>query len=136
VGDAATSKSGSNSVGSRGSGPDVLGLRIGMTPAEARPIIKSRVLVSANLQKNYIEGKSTLSFVRPSSVSLQPVPNGEFLGQLYVRGRTDENEQKELQVILGPVPSHEEIVGVYRSEEFLPSKRPTFDAFEKALLEK
>ena len=133
VGNAPTSKSGAKPVGDGGSGPDVVGLRIGMTPDEARAIFKSRISVTEELRLN--ENKATLAFLLPGSLS-QAVPNSDFIAIMWVQGKGKDGLMRSVRVNLAPVPGHEEIVSVYRMEPIEASKKITFDAFEKLLIEK
>ena len=131
VDDAVTSKSGTKSVGSGGPGPDVIGLRIGSTPAEARAIFKSRVLVSDSLQKSYTEEVATLGFNIPGQGVSGSVPNGKYLKSLTVNVTPH-----WLFVDFAPVPGHEGIVSLKRDVAFPDDKKPTYDAFEKTVVEK
>jgi hypothetical protein len=120
---------------SGGSGPDVVGLRLGMTAAEARAIFKSRILVSDHLRLNYQEIKGTLSFLLPN-FSPQPVSNSDFISIMGTQGKGKDELMRSVIVSLTPVPGHEEIVTVYRIEPIEASKKITFGAFEKLLVDK
>src|SRR5439155_24142407 len=63
--------------GRGGIGPELLGLRIGMMPADARAIFKSHLLTSESLKKFYQESKMTLGFTLADSRP-QTVPNSDF----------------------------------------------------------
>lgn len=130
------SNSVSNSVDSDSSGPDVTGLRIGMTPDQTRPIIKSRVLISDSLQKSYTEKMAALGFNVPAQGVSGAVPNGKYLNALTVDGGSDVITRHQLAVVFAPVPGHEEIVSVRREVVFPADKKPNYDVFEKTLTEK
>ena len=88
VDNATTTNSGSTSVGSGGSGPDVLGLRIGMTLAEARAIVKSRFpLTQAYFKETYQEESQTLGFSVTAQQVTGSVPNGTYVNSLRVGNR-------------------------------------------------
>jgi hypothetical protein len=86
AGDAVTGKSGSKSVGSGGSGPDVIGLRIGMAPDQAREMFKSHGFGSSTKSSNrpfdsYAEASNTLSFTLPGQAP-HPVPNTKYVARI------------------------------------------------------
>ena len=145
AGDAATSKSGSKSVGSGGSGPAVIGLRIGMAPDQAREMFKSHGFGSSIKSQNrpvvsYAEGSNTLTFSL-SGQAPQPVPNTNYVARISgaisdVQYPATERSGNTLTVFFGPVPGHERIVSLNQAEYIPASKRPTFDAFAKTLVEK
>jgi hypothetical protein len=135
AGDTPASDSGSKSGGSGGLGPDVLGLRIGTTPPEARAIFKSRILVSDSLRKMYQEYSKTLVF-EDSPGQHVPLPNGNYLNSLKTGGSPDGVSMHGLSVAFAPVPGHEGIVSLTRQVVFPEGKKPTVDAFEKTLFEK
>jgi len=84
-----------------GIGPELLGLRIGMMPADARAIFKSHLLTSESLKKSYQESKMTLGFTLADSRP-QTVPNSDFLTSLSVRPIDEKIELKGLVVNFGP----------------------------------
>lgn len=145
AGDAATSKSGSKSVGSGGSGPDVIGLRIGMTPDQAREKFKSHGFRSSTKSPNrpfdsYAESSNTLTFSLPGQAS-QPVPNTNYVARISgaisdIKIPATENSGGLVTVFFGPVPGQGGIVLLNRTEYIPASKRPTVDAFAKTLVEK
>jgi hypothetical protein len=132
-GDAPTSNSGSRALGSGSSGPDVNGLRIGMPIAEARATFKSHVLKSDILRKYYKETSKTLATKVPGQHVPVAVPNGHYINSFETRG---EQSPYTYYVLFAPVPGREEIVSLSRTDYLVPSKKPTFDAFEKTLFEK
>jgi len=145
AGDAATIKGGSKSVGSGGSGPDVLGLRIGMAPDQAREMFKSHgfeaTIRSPNRPVgNYVEGSNTLAVSLPGQAP-QPVPNTNYVDRISgaisdMKHPTTENSAVMLTVFFGPVPGQEGIVSLNLSEYIPASKKPTVVAFAKTLVEK
>jgi hypothetical protein len=130
----ATSESESKSVGS--GGPDVLGLRIGMTLAEARAIFKSRILVPDKYRKGYTETPSSLMIRLPNGLSGGLVPSGNYIDRIEAGWQGDGYSLHNFVVHFTPVPGHQEIVSLARLEELKSSTKPTFDAFEKTLLGK
>ena len=145
AGDAVTSKSGSKSVGSGGSGPDVIGLRIGMAPDQAREMFKSHGFGSSTKSPNrpfdsYAEGSNTLTFSLPGQAP-QPVPNTKYVARISgvindTKYPATESSGGLLTVFFGPAPGQEGIVLLNRTEYIAASKKPTFNASAKALVEK
>lgn len=145
AGNAATSKSGSKSVGSGWSGPDVIGLRIGMTPDQAREKFKSHGFGSSTKSPkkpfdSYTEGSNRLAFVLPGQAP-QPVPNTKYVAQISgvindIKYPATENAGELLTIFFGPVPGQEGIVLLNRTEYIPASKKPTVDVFAKSLVEK
>jgi hypothetical protein len=145
AGDAAISKSGSKSVGSGGSGPDVIGLRIGMAPAQAREMFKSHGFGSSTKSPNrpfdgYAEGSNTLAFSLPGQAP-QPVPHTNYVARISgaindIKFPATESSGGLLTVFFGPVPGQEGIVLLNQTEYIPASKKLTVDAFAKTLVEK
>jgi len=145
AGNAATSTSGSKSVWSGGSGPDVIGLRIGMTPNQAREKFKSHGFGSLTKSRDrpfdsYAEGSNRLAFSLPGQAA-QPVPNTNYVAQISgvisgVKFPATENSGDVLTIFFGPIPGQEGIVLLNRTEYIPASKRLTFDAFAKTLVKK
>ena len=145
AGDAATSKSESKSVGSGGSGPDVIGLRIGMAPAQAREMFKSHGFGSSTKSLNrpvdsYAEGSNTLAFSLPGQAP-HPVPHTNYVARISgainnIKYPATESSGGLLTVFFGPVPGQEGIVMLNRTEYIPASKKLTVDAFAKTLVEK
>jgi hypothetical protein len=145
AGDAATSKNESKSVGSGGTGPDVIGLRIGMTPDQAREKFKSHGFGSSTKSPkrpfdSYTEGSNRLAFVLPGQAP-QPVPNTKYVAQISgvindTKYPATENSGELLTIFFGPIPGQEGIVLLNRTEYIPASKKPTVDVFAKSLVEK
>jgi len=145
AGDAATIKSGSKSVGSGGSGPDVLGLRIGMAPDQAREMFKSHGFRSSTKSpnrpvENYAEGWNTLAVSLPGQ-ALQAAPNTNYIARISgaisdMKTPAAESAIVMLTAFFGPVPGQEGIVSLNLTEYIPASKKPTVDAFAKTLVEK
>jgi hypothetical protein len=145
AGYAATSKGGSKSVGSGGSGPDVIGLRIGMTPAQAREMFKSHGFGSSTKSSNgpvdiYAEDSNTLAFSLPGKAP-QSVPHTNYVARISgaihdIKYPTTESSGGLVTVFFGPIPGQEGIVLLNRTEYIPASKKPTVDAFVKTLVEK
>lgn len=145
AGDAAANKSGSRSVGRGGSGPDVLGLRIGMAPDQAREMFKSHGFGSSTKSPNrpfdsYAEVSNTLTFSL-SGQTPKPVPHTNYVARISgamndVKYPATESSGGLLTVFFGPVPGQERIVLLNRTEYIPASKKPTVDAFAKTLTEK
>lgn len=143
--DAATSKSGSKSVESGGSGPDVLGLRIGMAPDQAREKFKSHGFRSSTKSPkrpfdSYAEGSNRLAFSLPGTTP-QSVPNTNYVARISgvindIKYPATENAGEVLTIFFGPIPGQEGIVLLNRTEYIPASKKPTFDAFAKTLVRK
>ena len=145
AGDAATSKNESKSVGSGGAGPDVIGLRIGMAPAQAREMFKSHGFGSSTKSPNrpvdsYAEGSNTLAFSLPGQAP-HPVPHTNYVARISgaindIKYPATESSGGLLTVFFGPVPGQEGIVMLNRTEYIPASKKLTVDAFAKTLVEK
>lgn len=145
AGEAATIKGGSKSVGSGGSGPDVLGLRIGMAPDQAREMFKSHGFRTSTKSLNrpfdsYTEGSNTLAFSLPGQAP-QPVPNTNYVARISgaiseIKYPATENSGGILTVLFGPVPGQEGVVSINRTVYIPASKKPTVVAFAKTLVEK
>jgi hypothetical protein len=129
-GNAAVTQSGKASVVSGGTGPDVLGLRIGMSPEETRAVFKSRGWASDGYREVFGELQFSLSGGYP-----QAIPNSKYLA-LIDGLPIDPSNELRLNVEFGPTPAQEGIVLVNRYQGFPPSSKPTLDTFEKALVEK
>ena len=142
---AVTGKSGSRSVGSGGSGPDVIGLRIGMTPDQARLKFKSHGFGSSTKSPNrpfdsYTESSNTLTFSLPGQAP-QPVPHTKYVAQISgaitdIKIPATENSGDVLTIFFGPIPGEGGIVLLNRTEYLPASKRPTVATFAKTLIEK
>jgi hypothetical protein len=145
AGDAASNKSGSKSVGRGGSGPDVLGLRIGMAPDQAREMFKSHGFGSSTKSPNrpfdsYVEVPNTLTLGLPGQAP-KPVPHTNYVARISgaindVKYPPTESSGGLLTVFFGPVPGKERVVLLNRTEYIPASRKPTVDAFAKTLAEK
>jgi hypothetical protein len=145
AGDAASNKGGSKSVGRGGSGPDVLGLRIGMAPDQAREMFKSHGFGSTTKSSDrpfdsYAEVSNTLTFGL-SGQTPKSVPHTNYVSRISgaindVKYPSTESSGGLLTVFFGPVPGQERIVLLNRTEYIPASKKPTVDAFAKTLAEK
>ena len=139
AGDVAKSKHESKSVGSVEVGPNVFGLRIGMTPNQARKVFKSHGLGSS-IKSPYTEGSSRLTFSFPGQTP-QPVPNTNYVTRISgslidIKSPATESSGVVLTVFFGPIPGQESIVSLNLTEYIPVSKEPTVTAFTKTLLEK
>jgi hypothetical protein len=147
AGDVMASSSGSKAGSTAMAGPDVIGLRIGTTPAEAREIFKARdyPLASKNTPNRgieiYREDVETLAFTLPGSHP-QPIPSMRYVARLYAEFTEDwtgpeaERAHHRLAVVFSPVPGHEGVVSLRRHEDLPARKRPTAQSFENTLVEK
>lgn len=145
AGQAASNKYGSRSVVRGGSGPDVLGLRIGMAPDQAREMFKSHGFGSSTKSINrpfdsYAEVSNKLTLDLPGQAP-KPVPNTNYVARISgaindVKYPVTESSGGLLTVFFGPVPGQERIVLLNRTEYIPASKKPTVDAFAKTLAER
>jgi hypothetical protein len=126
VENATTTNSGSTSARNGGSGPDVVGFRIGMTPDEARAIFKSNILVSDELRKSYKEQR----MIMPT------LPSKKYLNSIRAGRDRDLQARHQLHASFSPVPGHEEIVSVWRGVTFPRDQKPVYNVVMKALVEK
>jgi hypothetical protein len=139
-----TSKTASKFIGNGGSGPEVIGLRIGMTPDQARAKFKSHGFGSSTKSPNrpfdsYTESSNTLTYSLPGQAP-QPVPNTGYVAQISgvisdIKVPVTENSGDVLTIFFGPVPGQGGIVLLNRTEYIPASKRPTIAAFTKILIE-
>jgi len=128
-------------------GPDVIGLRIGMTPAEARAIFKAREFGLTKKRNEFLQEHSTsLAFRFPGSTAIglegvtffdairgNKVDSDGNPGRDFDPQNLDTNQ---LEALFTPTPGQETVFKVTRSVLISQSKRPTFDAFKKTLIEK
>lgn len=145
AGDVASNKGGSKPVGRGGSGPEVLGLRIGMAPDQAREMFRSHGFGSSTKSPNrpfdsYAEVTNTLTMGLPGQAS-QPMRNTNYVARISgaindVKYPATESSGGLLTVFFGPVPGQERIVLLNQTEYIPASKKPTVDAFAKTLIEK
>ena len=145
TGDSLTSKIGVKSVGRGGSGPDVLGLRIGMAPDQAREMFKAHGFGSSTKSLNrpfdsYAEVSNTLTF-SISGRPPQPVPHTNYVARISgaindVKYPATESSGDLLTVFFGPVPGQERIVLLNQTEYIPVSKKLTVEAFAKTLVQK
>jgi len=108
-------------------GPDLLGIRVGMTPEEALSILKSRApkekwqTVSVKLQFDNSKGQRAY------------VPNGTF--RAVLRNNVEHSALNQYGVYLTPIPGKERVAGVFRSQNF-GNDRPLHDQVIAGLIEK
>ncbi len=105
---------------------DILGVRLGMTVAQARDGVKAHRLL------NYTEGPSALVFNDPVKGQQTTVPNGQFVSELETdsavpwsgadQGRRYWDKAggklEYLEVMFSPEPSHEKVVKVVHAVMF------------------
>lgn len=139
AGNAAKHNHESKSVGSVEVGPHVFGLRIGMTPNQARKVFTSHGL-GLSIKSPYTEGLSRLTFSLPGQAP-QPVPLTDYVTRISgslidIKSPATESSGVVLTVFFGPIPGQEGIVSLNLTEYIPVSKEPTVTAFTKTLLEK
>lgn len=137
--DTAKRKHESKSVGNGEAGPNVFGLRIGMTPNQTRKVFTSHGLGSST-NSPYTEGSSRLTFSLPGQAP-QPIPNTNYVSRISgslidIKSPATESSGVVLTVFFGPVPGQEGIVSLNLTEYIPVSKEPTVHAFAKILSEK
>ncbi len=145
VGNTMTSKIGVKSAGRGGSGPDVLGLRIGMAPDQAREMFKAHGFGSSTKSPSrpfdsYAEVSNTLT-LSVSGQAPQPVPHTNYVARISgamndVKYPASESSGGLLTVFFGPVPGQERIVLLNQTEYIPTSKKLTVEAFAKTLVRK
>lgn len=118
--------------GTGGAGPDVIGLRLRMTPAEIAAVIKAR----ANL-KEFREYSSVLQYRSPNG-TYADLPGGDFHrhSHAYQVGDRFRGNDEEVLVFFAPVPGKDLAVGVSRYQQFPDGKEPDYDTVIKSLLAK
>lgn len=117
----------------------MFGLRIGMTPNQARKVFKSHG-IGSSIKSPYTEGSSRLTFSLPGQAP-QPVPNTNYVTRISdslidIKSPATESSGVVLTVFFGPIPGQESIVSLNLTEYMPVSKEPTVTAFTKTLLEK
>src|SRR6185295_6363068 len=121
-----------------------MGLRIRMTPDQARQKFKSHGFGSSTKSPNrpfdsYTESSNMLTFGLPGQVP-QPVPYTKYIAQISgairdIKIPATENSGDVLTIFFGPIPGEGGIVLLNRTEYLPASQRPTVAAFEKTLVE-
>lgn len=130
----ASSQSGPERVFGKGPvGPDVIGLKIGMTPNDARNNIKTKGL---KIRKNGEEFFGLLGI--SSDGNTMWLPNVKYLKKISALKEVKEGHQEEiLRIYFSPSESgNERIMGVHRASKLGEGNRPTIDAFENTIFEK
>lgn len=145
AGNTMTSKIGMKSAGRGGSGPDMLGLRIGMAPDQAREMFKAHGFGSSTKSPSrpfdsYAEVSNTLT-LSVSGQAPQPVPHTNYVARISgamndVKYPASESSGGLLTVFFGPVPGQERIVLLNQTEYIPTSKKLTVEAFAKTLVQK
>jgi len=133
------SSGGSKAAGSGGAGPDVIGLRLRMTPAEVELALKTR----PNL-KNIHASHGIWKYPRPNSNTYADIPGGQF--HSLTRGYDDAHLKNQFGtygpigegviVHFAPVPGKERVVGVSRIQNLPEGKQPEYDTLIKSFIEK
>lgn len=111
-----------------GSGPDLVGLRLGMTPDEVMTALKAR----APKEK----WQTVMSDLRhtTSTGMLSPVPGGRFTAAI-INDTRNTTRADEYWAYLAPVPGKERVIAIARRQNFL-QERPLVDNTIAALIEK
>lgn len=108
-------------------GPDLLGIRVGMTPEEALSILKARApkekWQTVNVQLKFEDAKQTRA----------NVPNGTF--RAVLENKRAHSALNHYVVFLTPTPGKEHVVAVLRIQNF-GQDRPLFDQVIAGLIEK
>ena len=115
-----------------GQGPDVIGIRLRMTPAEVATAIRAR----SDLPKSH-EFVSTLQYRLPTG-AYADVQNGEFhkVSVAYKRGLGGNDLREGLLVYFAPTPAHNSVIAISRFRVYLPQNRPAYETVIKALIAK
>jgi len=116
-----------------------------MAPNQARELFKSHGFGSSTKSPNrpfdsYAESSNTLALNLPGQAP-QPGPNTKYVARISgvindTKYPATESSGGLLTVFFGPVPGQEGIVLLNRTEYIAASKKPTFDASAKKLVEK
>jgi len=128
---------------SQGSGPDVLGLRIGMTPRPVVSIYKQRGFGANKGPGNAYSQDAASLAIRGTNGQAQAIPNSKFLQYIYgIDAGTRTISQRErppehqLVVHFAPLPGRETVVALERNLTYVLHAQPTLEVFQKALIEK
>jgi len=123
---------------SAGKGPDAIGLRVGMTPGQARSIVKARGFPTTSPGYNALF--KTLAVTNPKNGLLQPIAGADYIDSINSarnsRTSSDDYESHSVHVSFAPVPHHQDVVAIFVGNNWAGNKRPAFDTFEKAIIEK
>lgn len=109
-------------------GPDILGIRLGMNPTEVQKIIQNFPRLES------FSEKATLDHL-PASGGWKPIPNSEYVGRLQAhQGKSIRVES--LIVAFTPFAQQERAVSIERKQIFPPDQKPTVETLVSALTEK
>lgn len=127
-----------NSEESGGNGPEVVGVRLGMTAAEATAILKRRP-VSQGERRPYA-GYIVLVADAPGVNGRIAVPNGKYLS-LLANGETGRNatttdHDDRFNVSFTPVPGNERVAAIYRRVGFPLGAKPLKENLVNDLIKK
>lgn len=113
----------------KGAGPDILGIQIGMSPSEIRPLVKGRPTL-----KSYQEYKGRLAY-RGVRGETKAVPNSEYIAGIHgwsrapgVSAATD-----ALLVTFSAEGGKERAIAVSRVQHFPSNETPTLRSYEEGL---
>lgn len=109
-------------------GPNILGIRLGMTPGEVRKILEARPGI-----KKVGEVRGVLMY-QPASGQPKPIPNSGYINKLVALPGPVVYE--DLSVRFTPTAGRERAVSIIRRQTFLEGQQPTIDVTVKALVEK
>ena len=113
-------------------GPDVIGLRIGMSPAAVKAIFKAHNLINDGFREDF--ETLVISGLADGGVTKE-VPNGKYLDEMF--GAYEKDDFREyVSVHFTPTPGRERVMLVTRTINNPKNQMPTFGACEKALVEK
>lgn len=108
-------------------GPNILGIRLGMTPNEARKILDTRPGIKVR------EVRGVLMY-QPASGSRKPIPNSGYVKELNTFPAPVTTEA--ILVTFTPTAGRERVISVERRQTFPAGQQPTIDATVEALVEK
>lgn len=108
-------------------GPNILGIRLGMSPTEVQKTIQKLPRL-----KSFPE-KSTLDYL-PASGGWKPIPNSEYVYRL--QAKVPPFGLESLLVVFTPFAQQERAVSIERQQIFPPDQKPTVETLVSALTEK
>jgi hypothetical protein len=118
--------------GASAAGPDLLGIRIGMTPEEALSILKAR---APKETWQTVTAQLMFRSIKNPGVPMANVPNGTYRAALINKPRA--NWDDRYYVFLTPTPGKERVAAVLRSQNYqIGQDRPLFDPVIAGLIEK
>lgn len=105
-------------------GPNILGIQLGMTPSEVRRILAGRPGVRVN------EARSALMY-QPIAGHQKRIPNSDYVELISASGGLE-----NITVVFTPVAGRERAISIERKQDFPAGQKPSIEATVGALIDK